>query len=187
MGNHIPFSDFGDYASRTIHHKVRRLIGVLGFTYADCEDLEQELLLHVLRKKPEYDPAKGAVATFINVIVENQVISIIRARRRPCKGYGLSFSSLDEMMEDGGGIDADEVQLRDGTLSRPTLEQVELRLDVQRVIQSLPPRLQDLCRRLQRQNIRQIAIELGVSRQSIYVDIHHLRVLFEEAGLKGYR
>ena len=44
------------YAAGLIRFKARQLVGQAGFTASDRNDLEQDLILDLLRRLPKYDP-----------------------------------------------------------------------------------------------------------------------------------
>jgi predicted DNA-binding protein YlxM (UPF0122 family) len=54
------------------------------------------------------------------------------------------------------------------------------------VLRLLTPRHKDLCQRLMVKNINQVALEMGVSRQWIYSQIHRLRPIFSQFGMEAY-
>jgi len=54
------------------------------------------------------------------------------------------------------------------------------------VFQSLPPDLQDLCRRLIDIPAASVAREMGISRRQLRKAIERIRLNFEAAGLKDF-
>ena len=191
MGNGNDFEDF-DYAIYLISYKIGRIIGILGFTFDDKEDLEQDLILHLLESWPQFDSQRGAVKTFINCVLDNRIRQIIESKKTQKSGFGKWTISLDERIEgeDGGivtridAIDREEYMLRIGKIRRPVMDECELRMDVERVLSRLSPELRDLCERLMTQNVTEISEETGIPRHRFYPSIRKLRCIFEEAGLK---
>lgn len=189
MGN--DFEDF-DYAIYLISYKVGRIIGVLGFTSDDREDLEQELILHLLENWPQFDSRRGSVKTFINCVLDNRIRQILESRKTQKSGFGKWTVSLDEKVEfeDGCGvsridaIDREEYMLRTGRLRRRAFDECDLRIAVEQAISRLPPELRELCERLMTQNVTEISEETGIPRHRFYPSIRKLRCIFEEAGLK---
>ncbi len=195
MGDTPSYENFDDYAITCIKLKVRQLIKRCGFDASDREDLEQELALHLFERIREHDPERGTVKTFIVCIVENKARTMIRVRNRRAESIAASPFSLNEEIpeEDGSGvmqrmeaIDREDYLLGAGMLSRPTLELLEMRIDVERVIDTLPPPLREICERLKTQNVTQISAGTGASRQQVYDAIRKLRGIFDETGLKDY-
>lgn len=186
-------ADFDDYARELIKHKARQLVGKFGFTPSDREDLEQEMILDLIRRLPQYDPSKAARTTFISRIVEHKVASLIEARTSKRRDFRMEDGSLNDQVDvDHSGIerletvDAEQYLLRTGAISMPLLEQLELGIDIARVVMQLPDNLRELCIRLQTQSVTEISRETGVPRYKLYESIKTLRAVFEKAGLKKY-
>ena len=66
-----------------IKHKAWSLIGTIGFTWSDRDDLEQELVLDILRRLPRFDPERAQLMTFVVRVLDNKIASIIEARTCP--------------------------------------------------------------------------------------------------------
>lgn len=195
MGDTPCYESFDDYAITSIKLKVRQLIKRCGFDASDREDMEQELALHLFQHLQKYDPERGTMKTFIICVVENKARIMIRVRNRRIKNLDFPLFSLNEEIpeEDGFGvmqrveaIDGEDYLLRTGLLSRPTMELLEMRVDIERILDTLPQSLQEICERLKTQTVTQIAAETGASRQQVYERIRKLRGIFDEAGLKDY-
>lgn len=195
MGDIPSNGNFDDYAITYIRLKVRQLIKRCGFNASDRDDLEQEIALHLFEHLREHDPERGTVKTFIACIVENKVRTMIRVRNRRIKNLDFPLFSLNEEIpeEDSFGvmqrmeaIDREDYLLGAGLLSRPVLEMLEMRLDIDRVVSDLPPALREICEGLKTQTVTQISAATGASRQQVYDAIRKLRGIFDEAGLKDY-
>ncbi|MCE5322411.1 hypothetical protein LLG46_03730 [bacterium] len=194
MGDTPNYVDYDDYAITTIKLKVRQLIKKCGFDTSDRDDLEQEIALHLFEHLQEHNSERGTVKTFIACVVENKARTMIRRNKRVESIATFEFSLNEEIPEDDGGgvmqrmeaIDREDYLLAAGLLSRPVLEMLEMRLDIARVVESLPSALQDICERLKTQTVTQISAATGASRQQVYDAIHKLRGIFDEAGLKDY-
>lgn len=189
-----PFEGLDDYAVNLIRYKTRRLIGQVGYTKSDQEDIEQELSLHLRRQLPKYNPRKGTIKTFINTVLDNKIRTMVAARTTNQLDVRQHDYSLDEMIEAEFGdkvsraeaIDAEEYLMATGCINRRTLNIVELCIDVQCAISLLPKDLQDLCVRLQTQTIVDIARKDGVSRYKIDELRRRIALLFVEHGLDEY-
>ena len=189
-----PFEGLDDYARNLIRYKTRRLIGQAGFTRSDQEDIEQDLSLHLRQQLPKHNPRKGTLKTFINTVLDNKIRTMVSARLTSQFDFRQHDCSLDEMVEADTGdkvsraeaIDAEEYLMATGRLNRRTLDVVELRIDVQCAISTLPADLRDLCARLQEKTIVDIAREDGVSRHKIDELRRRIAFLFLEHGLDEY-
>ena len=182
------------YAAGLIRFKARRLIGQAGFTASDREDIEQELILDLLRRLPKYNPKRAQLNTFIARVVEHRLASLIEAQKAGIRDYRRCRCSLNECFEDADGrsvervdtFDQEDYLLRTGGQSRPSEELSALAIDVAAVIEGLPHELRNLCRRLKAETVTEISRDTGVPRGTIYESIKKLREIFEDAGLKDY-
>lgn len=195
MGDTPGYEDYDEYAITTIKLKVRQLIKRCGFDASERDDLEQELALHLFERIREHDPERGTMKTFIVCVVENKTRTMIRVRNRRAESIAASPFSLNEEIpeEDGFGvmqrmdaIDREDYLLEAGLLSRPVFELLEMRVDIERVIDTLSQPLREICEHLKTQTVTQISAGTGASRQQVYDAIRKLRGIFDEAGLKDY-
>jgi RNA polymerase sigma-70 factor, ECF subfamily len=186
------FEGLEPYSVGLIRYKSRRLIGILGLTESDRDDIEQEMAVHLRQNLSKHDPARGSVKTFINCVLDNRVKAIIKSRT--CSAFDCSIHaySLDAAFEAGDSdevtkgdiLDTDEYRIRLGNATRPLLELVELRVDVLRVVASLPDDLQRVCEALSHSTVAASARELGISRPKLYEMMRGLRDVFSEAGVQ---
>ena len=194
MGFDNQYDGIDPYAVRLIRYKARRLIGQAGFTASDREDIEQELVLDLLRRLPKYNPKRAQLNTFIARVVEHKIASLIEARKAGIRDYRRCPFSLNDRFEDEEGrsvervdtLDQEDYLLRTGAQSRPSDELSALTIDVAAVLESLPPELRELCRRLKAESVTEISRDTGVPRGTIYEGIKKLREIFEDAGLRDY-
>ncbi len=182
------------YAAGLIKYKARKLVGKAGFTASDREDIEQELRLDLLRRLPKYNPKRAQRNTFIARVVEHRVASLIEAQKAGIRDYRRCRCSLNECFEDADGrsvervdtFDQEDYLLRTGAQSRPSEELSALAIDVAAVLETLPPELRELCRRLKAETVTEISRDTGVPRGTIYESIKKLREIFKDAGLRNY-
>ena len=194
MGYDNRYDGVEPYAVGLIRYKARQLIGQAGFTPSDREDLEQEMVLDLLRRLPKYNPERAKLNTFIARVVEHKIASLIQAQKAGIRDYRRWAYSLNERFEDEDGrsvervdtIDQEDYLLRTGAQSRPSEELNALAIDVAAVIEALPPELRELCRRLKAETVTEISRDTGVPRGTIYESIKKLREIFEDAGLREY-
>jgi RNA polymerase sigma-70 factor (ECF subfamily) len=187
------YDGLDDYAVRLIRKKARQIVGRAGLVEVDRDDLEQDMVIDLLRRLPRFDPAKAKRETFIARIVEHQVATILESRKAGLRDFRLVLGSLDERRnEDAGGDDGPPV-LDDAAHRRETVAAAErdqdrgdLRRDLERVLAGLPPELRDLCHRLCESTVSEISRETGKPRGTVYESIGKLRGRFEDAGLAVY-
>jgi len=184
----------GEYAVQLIKYKAKQLVGRVGFTESDREDLEQEMLLDLFRRLPKYNPKRAQRNTFIARVVEHKIATIIESQKAGMRDYRLCRCSLNDRFEDEEGgsvermetINQEDYLRRTGKSSRPTSELRDLSLDVYEAIKKLPPELRELCERLDTDTVTEISRDTGIPRGTIYESIKKLRAIFEDAGLKDY-
>ncbi len=194
MGGDNQYDGIDPYAVRLIKYKARRLIGQAGFTASDRDDLEQELILDLLRRLPKYNPRRAQLNTFIARVVGHKIATLIEAKKAGIRDYRRCPFSLNDRFEDEDGrsvervdtFDQEDYLLRTGAQSRPSDELSALTIDVAAVLETLPPELRELCRRLKAESVTEISRDTGIPRGTIYESIKKLREIFEDAGLKDY-
>jgi DNA-directed RNA polymerase specialized sigma24 family protein len=109
----------------------------------DESDIEQELILALLNAWDKYKPNRGTPAAFVNAILRSKGANLVRsqqARKRAGRPLSLDAASADDR-EDGRKTLDPTAQEEDPAL-------LDLRLDVQAVLQALPPELRTVAERL---------------------------------------
>ena len=183
-----------EYAVQIIKFKAKQLVGRVGLTESDREDLEQEMILDLLQRLPKYNPDRAQRNTFIARVVEHKIATIIEARKAGLRDYRLCNCSLNERLEDEEGgsvermetIDQEDYLRLTGGLSRSMAELRDLSIDVRQAIEKLPPELGALCWRLGIDTVTELSRDTEVPRGTIYESIKKLRAILEVAGLKDY-
>jgi len=187
--------DIDDSAKMIIRQRAERICEQCGFTKDDREDLEQELTLHLLERAQEFDPSRASWNTFVARITDNKATSIIRHHGRQKRNFRLLVCSLDDTIDcERGRADTRETtHLQDGcdprmgTTWRFEVEEIDMRVDVSRVLSELSRDLQQLAQRLKTHTITEVARELGIPRSTLYSrDIARLRRTLEESGVLEY-
>jgi len=194
MGFDNHYEGIDEYAVQIIKYKARQLVGRVGFTESDRKDLEQELMLDLLRRLPKFNPDRAQRNTFIARVVEHKIATIIESQKAGMRDYRLCRCSLNDRLEDEEGgsiermetIDQEDYLRRTGRLSRPAAELRDLSFDVRKAIEKLPPELRELCVRFETNTVTEISRDTGIPRGTIYESIKKLRTTFEDAGLKDY-
>ena len=187
------------YAMQLIRRKAYQLVGRFGFMESDIEDIQQELILDLLSRFPNYNTKKSRKNSFINGVVENKVATMIEARRTQKRQNAENECSLNEMVEDKDGdeddgvrvergktIELDDYLIRTGRISRPLSELLEMELDFRWFIENLPEDLSEICQWLKQCHISEISRSTGISRGTIYDAVKMIAILLEEKGLKDY-
>jgi len=149
----------GDTASyrsllEELRHRLRRYFRKrLGFGPAeDAEDLVQETLMAVHSRRATYDPNRP-FTPWLHAIAHYKLVDHFRQRNRK---QTVPIDGIEELF-------ADDVS-----------EAASARLDVQRLLETLPVRTQTLIRRVrvEGQSTTQVAVGLGMSASAVKVNIH---------------
>jgi len=195
MGIDKDYTGIDEYAVRIITFKAQQLVGRVGFSESDREDIEQDLLLDLLQRLPRYNPERSQRTTFISRVVDHRIATIIEARKAGLRDYRIctcSLNDLQENKEDGGcverveTIDQDDYFLSMGTISRASSELRDLSLDLRDALEKLPPNVRDLCLRLATDTVSEISRDRGIPRGTVYEGIRKIRAIFEDSGLGEY-
>ena len=147
MGANRTHKPFDAYAAEVIRFKARQLVGKAGFTKSDREDLEQELALDFLRRSRNFNPDKSKRSTFTTWVVAHHVATILESRHAPTRDVRKEGPSLDAMIADDGGKQVERITIMDARANHPGRSPEELhplKLNVQSVIETLPPRLREI-------------------------------------------
>ena len=196
-GNFMLHDDFNEKINRFAHgiirRKIKQLIGRAGFTKQDRQDLEQELILRLLKSLSSFDPDQSHPNAFTTTVIERFVANILRdkqAEKRDHRRNGSLNVPID-MGDDGVGELADlisqrEYDARRGRHPRDAEALAQLVHDVTEVMACLPDDLRELAERLKSQKISEISREKGIPRTTLRGSVNRLRRHFENAGLKKY-
>jgi len=156
------------------------LVSTAGFRPDDWEDLRQELVLDCLRRSPKFDPSRGDWQGFIRGVVRNHATVLATRRHR-----SVQQEVLAEDLSHGEVETADDPPdpLRGG--HKHEIEAgLQMSIDVQRVLNGLPPQLQNLALLLSELPMLEAGAKTGKSRSRVYQMTRQLRDAFARAGLR---
>ena len=187
------------YATKRAHFKARQLLGMHGFTESDFEDIQQELLMHVLKQMPNFDSDKADIRVFITTVIDKRIVNMIEEQEAECRDYRRNERSLDEPMSDNGDdgedggmttfgdtITEEQADARLGRVRRSPLEQADLAADMAKVLSRLSSRDRRICALMTTHNIREICRRLKLSHFCVYQRIKTIRRVFTEASMHEY-
>ncbi len=169
---------------------ARRLYRRLGLQPADLDDLRQDLLLDLLRRLPAFDPSRGSIGAFTNVVLRNRSARIARERYRQLQLQGGPMFSLDAPIGDGDHTLGDALSEADGLTAwhgqdGDTEDRLLLRHDVANVIDALSADDGMLCASLATSPPAELVNGSGLSRSSLYRRIAVLRTELAMRGIAG--
>ena len=196
-GNFMLHDDFNEKINRFAHgiirRKIKQIIGRAGFTKQDRQDLEQELILRLLKSLSSFDPGQSHLNAFTTTVIERFVANILRdkqAEKRDHRRIGSLNVPID-MGNDGVGELADLISQREYDARRDRHPRdaealAQLVHDVTEVMACLPDDLRELAERLKSQKIFEISREKGIPRTTLRGSVNRLRRHFEDGGLADY-
>ena len=181
------------FSARLIRRKARYLATWAGFTSSDRADLEQEMRLKLLKQLKSFDPAQGDRRAFVATVIERFSVNILRDQIAEKRDHRRASSlNVSVESEDNGPVELaqtigdHEANARLCLAPRSDSEKAELAMDIAEVVARLPDDLQDLCQRLQRDSISQVARDLDMPRSTLYASVYELRRRFEEAAMRRH-
>jgi RNA polymerase sigma factor (sigma-70 family) len=164
-----------------------------GLAREEFEDLVQACLMHWLEASTHAIPdPSGPPLAYLTRIVRNKLIDLAREREAGKRRGDLSLVSLDQPLGDDeeGPTLAERIEADDGLgASQPVGEGNDDRcLDVARIVATLTPAQQRLCRLIGAEglSIKAAAERLGMPRGTLYEEIKRIRKVFAAHGLDAY-
>ena len=135
---------------------AERSVGKAGIRKEDVPDIEQELMVFVLKGMGNYNEEKGGRPGYVKMLIVSKIRQIIRSRVRPSSSTLFAQVSLNmELMVDGEIFELVEFVNDSGMLeemyTRPepaAIDALIKRLDVETLIKRMPPGLQKICKKL---------------------------------------
>lgn len=167
---------------------TRRLRRKLCLPACDREDLGQDLLVDLLRRLPAYDPARGSIGAFANIVLRNQSsrIAIRHHRQRRAQGGALLAlevplagcrSSLGDTLSEDEGLASWHGQ----TCSAAPV--VELRQALQSALSQLSEGDRRFCAALAHQPVSALVAQGFGRRSALYRRLAMLRLVLTAYGL----
>ncbi len=154
--------------------QARQLAHRFEFLRQDRDDLEQELLLRLVRALPKFDARRGARKAFAQTVVARAAASLIRDRQVPQRHPRCTRP----LAAPGTVLDPDSEDRTEAA--------VDPSLDVAAVLADLPAAERRLAEHLQEGNVTEAARRLGLARSTVVCRVRRLRERFERAGLAPY-
>jgi DNA-directed RNA polymerase specialized sigma24 family protein len=158
---------------------ARRVVRTLALPAHEFEDLRQDLLVDLVGRLKYFDPTKGTLGAFANVVIRHRTACLIsRISRSRENRIGIDRQSDCESAE--GSV----VQAPFGWADVDA-RTIERRLDLIRALHVLRPEDLALCSQLIDRTPTEISETAKRSRASVYRQIRHIRRRLLEAGVSA--
>jgi len=141
-----------EYIEGRIRYSTRRLKDKCRFTKEECEDVAQDLRVHLLLRLSSFDPQRAKRRTFISRIIENHAHTITHARYAAKRNPHQVAYSLDAQIDannPGSGMRRDYLtedeyyeSLRGST---PVEARRDLKISLSILIDQMPELLRQVC------------------------------------------
>lgn len=163
---------------RAARFRASRLAGRFGFARDELRDIEQELLVDYLARSRSFDAKRCTPRTFARMVFNHRTASLIHSKRAACRDYRRTAEWSRDLWEDA--------ELQDRADTATSEHRLNLRLDVERRIQSLPPAIATICRLLIAcDSAAEAAALAGISRATLYRRLQVARVAFRSIAGTG--
>jgi RNA polymerase sigma-70 factor (ECF subfamily) len=170
---------------------ARRLIRQLRLSRTELDDLRQDLLVDLIARLPAFDPQRGSLGAFANIVLGNHATRIAGRVKRERALFGAAPVSLDEELAESGGSSRRELIAEDEGLSAyfgqsvDAFAEVERRLDVERTLGVLDRRDGTLCAALSHTSVDRLVAQGRGSRSGLYRRVNELRHILTANGLQA--
>ena len=177
---------------RQIRITAAQIVGKVGFTKQDREDLEQELLVYLISRLDSFDARRSSPLTFVTRLLSAAASNIITARCCEKRDWRTDVGSLDETVEDEDGGCLLPAYILDFLVREGERAAVaerakhDLRMDLDRFLSTLSELERQACLLIMKKNAHHAARRLGLPRASLYDLMVRLRERCAAFGLKKY-
>ena len=157
-------------------------------TRADLDDLCQDLLLDLVRRLPSFDPARGSLGAFANIVLRNQSSRITMRHSRQRRAQGGDMLSLDAPLRAGSIplccllTEADGLAAWHGQ-DRTALAECDDRHALQTALSQLAAEDRRLCAALSHRPVAALVAAGFGSRSALYRRLANLRHVLTAHGL----
>lgn len=192
MRSHNRYDGTDPTIIQSVQAQARRLFHTNIFPDMEIEDIEQELMLHVLRRAPNFDAARASFPTFIDRVTRNRAAALIETARTQKRGFGTKtvlFSDLETSSETPAESPADRLGAGHDLWDHSDLvpeHAAMLRHDLSRLLETLPQSLWQCCQWLLEDSVGNVSRLSGLARGTIHSRVKTLRRRCHEFGLKEY-
>jgi RNA polymerase sigma-70 factor (ECF subfamily) len=167
---------------------AQRLRRKLSMPVCEREDLGQDLLVDLLRRLPSYDPARGSIGAFANIVLRNQSSRIAMRHHRRRRAQGGSLLSLEVPLAGAREPVGDTLTEEDGLAAWHgqtccAAAVTELHHALHAALGRLPAEDRRFCAALAHRPVTALAAEGFGSRSALYRRLADLRHVLTAHGL----
>lgn len=163
----------GSYPAGYIKFKARQIVESMGKPQHDIEDVEQELVIETVQKRPLWDETKRTWNSFVKLIVDRKICGLIDEWKAAKRGFGVV-------------TDADITEVDHLHTENKVQANQDLPIDMERFLDSIPDNVTPYAVALQALNGHETARVYGVSFSTVTRYKRMLRDLMAKEGLKKY-
>lgn len=170
---------------------ARRFAWRLSLPASELDDVRQEFLVDLIARFSAYEPARGSLGGFANIVLANRAAELATKVKRERILYGTVPISLDAPILCNPGVNRGDMIAEDRGLaalygqSADSFILAEQRIDVARSLGALEAGDQTICAALAQSNIRNLAASGRGSRSSLYRQLKELRFALMALGLQA--
>lgn len=191
MGSRNRYEGVNEYAVQIITYRAKRLVGTAGYTPADVEDIEQDLMLDLLERLDKYDAAKAKLTTFIDRIVDHKIANLIAERQAEMRDFRKTSTTLNAPIQTDDDspttlldiTGTDDYLERMGFQNKPTQEVHDVQIDLEIALQRLTEDERQLLDLLKQMTLAEAARELGKARTTLAYQLAKIRKALTAMGL----
>jgi RNA polymerase sigma-70 factor (ECF subfamily) len=167
---------------------AQRLRRKLCLPLCEREDLGQDLLVDLLRRLPAYDPSRGSIGAFANIVLRNQSSRIAMRHHRQRRAQGGSLLSLEVPLAGTREPVGDTLTEDDGLAAWHgqtccAAAATERHHALQAALARLPAEDRRFCAALAHRPVTALAAEGFGSRSALYRRLADLRHVLTAHGL----
>ena len=164
------------YVQTLLKIKAHQLSRRTEFRRDDLDDIQQDLIAHILAQADNFDPARRASAnTFVTRVVETAIAMMIRSRKRKKRAAGHRAMSLESTVFKGDGRETsmaevvceDDLRRRLGGTAISDQDKSDIRSDLTDAVRNLPAKQRRVVLKLIDSTETAVAGELDTSRRQV--------------------
>ena len=191
MGSRNRYQGVNEYAVQVITYRAKRLVGTAGYTPADVEDIEQDLMLDLLERLDKYDAAKAKLTTFIDRIVDHKIANLIAERQAEMRDFRKTSTTLNAPIQTDDDspttlldiTGTDDYLERMGFQDKSSEEMHDVRIDLDIARNRLTEEEHQLLNLLQVKTLAEAARVLGKKRTTVTYHVKKIRKALKAMGL----